>query len=170
MPLDPYLAAKIDLLDGATDWAQALSNPQALNRLMEFFADPDGWGMPEPTRCTSTSAREPRHLTSASPHPGAPAARPRPADFGMPPHRRCPAHHALRLVSELSYASARDAILLERYGEHPQLPELRPILERIPDRELPIMRRLLAQPDENAGEQFEFDLDIVIAGLERRLG
>jgi acetyl esterase len=47
MPLDPYLAAKIDLLDGVTDWDQAQSDPQTLTRLMEFFADPGAWSMPE---------------------------------------------------------------------------------------------------------------------------
>lgn len=76
---------------------------------------------------------------------------------------------ALGLVAELTYASARDAVLAARYGEHPQAPELRPLLDSAPEAELPIMRRLLAQPRNSSDEQFAFDLDILIAGLERRL-
>jgi TetR/AcrR family tetracycline transcriptional repressor len=76
---------------------------------------------------------------------------------------------ALTLVSELTYASARDAAIVDRHGEHPQYPELRQFLERVPEEELPLMRRWLAQPRAGSDEQFAFDLDTLIAGLERRL-
>jgi AcrR family transcriptional regulator len=76
---------------------------------------------------------------------------------------------ALGLFAELTYASARDAVLAARHGEHPAAPELRPLLESAPEAELPIMRRLVAQPRDSSDEQFAFDLDILIAGLERRL-
>ena len=78
---------------------------------------------------------------------------------------------ALTLVSELTYASARDAAIVARHGhgEHPQYPKLRQFLERVPEEELPLMRRWLAQPHAGSDEQFAFDLDTLIAGLERRL-
>jgi TetR/AcrR family tetracycline transcriptional repressor len=76
---------------------------------------------------------------------------------------------ALTLVSELTYASARDAAIVARHGEHPQYPQLRQFLERVPEEELPLMRRWLAQPRAGSDEQFAFDLDTLIAGLERRL-
>lgn len=79
------------------------------------------------------------------------------------------AGHAVGFVAELTYVSARDAVLVARYGEHPQVPELRPLLEHVPKEELPILRRWLAQPRAGSDEQFAFDLDILIAGLERRL-
>ena len=79
------------------------------------------------------------------------------------------AGHAVGFVSELTYVSARDSVLVAKYGEHPQIPELRPLLERVPEDELPILRRWLAQPRAGSDEQFAFDLDILIAGLERRL-
>ncbi|WP_194910834.1 alpha/beta hydrolase fold domain-containing protein [Catenulispora rubra] len=46
MPLDPFLAAKTHLLDGVT-WETAWQNPDHTARLTEFFADPDGPGMPD---------------------------------------------------------------------------------------------------------------------------
>ncbi|MBR7838564.1 alpha/beta hydrolase fold domain-containing protein [Actinospica durhamensis] len=39
MPLDPFLAAKVHLVDGVT-WATAQSDPEQMARLTEFFADP----------------------------------------------------------------------------------------------------------------------------------
>lgn len=46
MPLDPFLAAKVHLLDGVT-WEDAEADPEAAARLTEFFADPEAPGMPD---------------------------------------------------------------------------------------------------------------------------
>lgn len=46
MPLDPFLAAKTHLLDGVT-WESAQQDPLLSARLTEFFADPDGPGVPD---------------------------------------------------------------------------------------------------------------------------
>lgn len=40
MPLDPFLAAKIPLLDGVT-WENAQADPELAARLAEFFTDPE---------------------------------------------------------------------------------------------------------------------------------
>ncbi|MFD4948407.1 TetR/AcrR family transcriptional regulator C-terminal domain-containing protein [Streptomyces sp. NPDC058239] len=72
-------------------------------------------------------------------------------------------------VGELTYASARDAVLVERHGDHPQLTELRRTLDDAPDDEVLVLRRLLSRPRAGTDEQFEFDLSTFIAGLEQRL-
>lgn len=46
MPLDPFLAAKVHLLDGVT-WQNAYTDPECAARFAEFFVDPDGPAMPE---------------------------------------------------------------------------------------------------------------------------
>lgn len=46
MPLDPFLAAKVHLLDGVT-WEIAQKNPELMAQLTEFFADPEGPEMPD---------------------------------------------------------------------------------------------------------------------------
>lgn len=46
MPLDPFLAAKLHLLEGVT-WATASSDPEHMARAAEFFADPAETGVPD---------------------------------------------------------------------------------------------------------------------------
>jgi acetyl esterase len=46
VPLDPFLAAKTHLLDGLT-WESALQDPVLIARITEFFADPEGPGVPD---------------------------------------------------------------------------------------------------------------------------
>ena len=46
MPLDPFLAAKLHLLDGAT-WETAANDPELAARIDEFFADPAETAMPD---------------------------------------------------------------------------------------------------------------------------
>ncbi|MFI9776792.1 TetR/AcrR family transcriptional regulator C-terminal domain-containing protein [Streptomyces sp. NPDC051956] len=72
-------------------------------------------------------------------------------------------------VAELTYASARDAVLVERHGDHPQLTELRRTLDEAPDDEVVVLRRMLSRPRAGTDEQFEFDLSTFIVGLEQRL-
>ncbi|MFB4420782.1 alpha/beta hydrolase fold domain-containing protein [Streptomyces sp. QL37] len=47
MPLDPFLAEKMHLLDGLPDWGSMQSDPEAVRRFTEFFTDPGEWQMPE---------------------------------------------------------------------------------------------------------------------------
>lgn len=46
MPLDPFLAEKIHLLDGVT-WEKAVADPELEARLTAFFADPEAPEMPD---------------------------------------------------------------------------------------------------------------------------
>jgi len=46
VPLDPFLAAKVHLLDGVS-WNAAQSDPELMARLNEFFADPGEPGIPD---------------------------------------------------------------------------------------------------------------------------
>ncbi len=46
MPLDPFLAAKVHLIEGVT-WDDAQSDPELMARLNEFFADPEERGAPD---------------------------------------------------------------------------------------------------------------------------
>lgn len=46
MPLDPFLAAKSHLLTGLT-WEDAQTDPEALNRFVEYFRDPGQWTAPD---------------------------------------------------------------------------------------------------------------------------
>lgn len=67
------------------------------------------------------------------------------------------------------YASARDAILVARLGEHPQLTELNRMLAESDPADLPAIRRLSASGEAMDAGQFEFDLDVLIEGLAARL-
>lgn len=46
MPLDPFLSAKLHLLDGVT-WENAYTDPDCAARFTEFFVDPEGPAMPD---------------------------------------------------------------------------------------------------------------------------
>jgi acetyl esterase/lipase len=46
MPLDPFLAGKMPLLEGLS-WEDAESDPEARERFAEYFRDPAEWRMPD---------------------------------------------------------------------------------------------------------------------------
>ncbi|MGW3566078.1 alpha/beta hydrolase fold domain-containing protein [Streptomyces sp. NPDC000941] len=48
MPLDPFLAEKLHLLQGLS-WEDAQSDPQAMERFAEYFRDPREWSTPDLT-------------------------------------------------------------------------------------------------------------------------
>ncbi|MFD0522626.1 TetR/AcrR family transcriptional regulator C-terminal domain-containing protein [Paractinoplanes durhamensis] len=75
------------------------------------------------------------------------------------------AGRVLGLLGELTYASARDAILLSRHGLHPQIAELRNSLVQSPPGMLPSLRHLSTTEFGMDDAQFDFDLDVIIAGL-----
>ncbi|XVU21299.1 TetR/AcrR family transcriptional regulator C-terminal domain-containing protein [Actinoplanes sp. CA-054009] len=79
---------------------------------------------------------------------------------GFTPHD---ASRALAFIAEMVYASARDTVLIERYAEHPQVTELKRMLDQAPPESLPMIRALsgVAPPE----DQFEFDLRVCVAGL-----
>jgi acetyl esterase len=46
MPIDPFLAEKMHLLQGLS-WEDAQSDPQAMEQFIEYFRDPGEWSMPD---------------------------------------------------------------------------------------------------------------------------
>ncbi|MFF5083693.1 TetR/AcrR family transcriptional regulator C-terminal domain-containing protein [Actinoplanes sp. NPDC000266] len=79
---------------------------------------------------------------------------------GFTPHD---ASRALAFIAEFVYASARDTVLIERYDEHPQVTELRRMLDEAPPESLPMIRGLSGVTSQEG--QFEFDLRVCVAGL-----
>ncbi|MBO1417949.1 TetR/AcrR family transcriptional regulator C-terminal domain-containing protein, partial [Streptomyces sp. FH025] len=74
------------------------------------------------------------------------------------------------LLAELLVSSARDAILVRRHGVHPQITEVVNLFDGTPDDRLPGLREWAGWDGAGPGdEQLAFDLDVLIAGLERLL-
>ena len=79
------------------------------------------------------------------------------------------AARALAMLSQLAAASARDITVTDRHRGHPQVPEVQHVLDhRAPD-ELPRLRALMAAWEPASDTQFEFNLDVFVAGLEQLL-
>lgn len=76
---------------------------------------------------------------------------------------------AIGFLGEFVYASARDAILAERYRGHPQVTELRRMFAEAAPDQLPTVRRLIGLREMGHDDQFEFDLRLFIAGMESLL-
>lgn len=75
---------------------------------------------------------------------------------------------ALTLITETAYAAGRAAVLVSQNRVHPNVPEVANALQSAPTDEFPMLRRVLAS---RVGEghdpgQLEFDLTVIIAGLE----
>ncbi|SHN47701.1 TetR/AcrR family transcriptional regulator C-terminal domain-containing protein [Cryptosporangium aurantiacum] len=79
------------------------------------------------------------------------------------------AGRTVALLAELLVSSARDAVLIERHGVHPQLVEVRRVLDAAPADAMPGLRGLRDLGLQAGDAQLEFDLEVVLAGLEQRL-
>jgi AcrR family transcriptional regulator len=76
----------------------------------------------------------------------------------------------LAFIAEFIFTSARDLVLTEQHGVHPQVTEIRRLLEESPAGDLPWLRRVTAMsPADPADDQLEFDLKMLIAGMEQML-
>jgi AcrR family transcriptional regulator len=80
------------------------------------------------------------------------------------------ATRVLAFIAEFTFSSARDLVLAERYGVHPQAAEIRRVLDESPAGDLPWLRRVAAMSPRPGDDQLEFDLTILIAGMEQMLG
>lgn len=80
------------------------------------------------------------------------------------------AGRVLAFTAEFVFSSARDLVMTERHGVHPQVAEIRRLFEESPAEDLPWLRRAAAaNPAGIAGDQLEFDLKMLIGGMERLL-
>jgi TetR/AcrR family tetracycline transcriptional repressor len=75
------------------------------------------------------------------------------------------ASRALGFLAEFVFSSARDAIMIAKYGVHPQVTEIRSALESSPPDDYRTLRRLIVNQFQPGDAQLEFDLQIFIAGL-----
>jgi TetR/AcrR family tetracycline transcriptional repressor len=81
------------------------------------------------------------------------------------------AGRALTLITETAYTAGRAAVLVTRNRVHPNVPEVAGALQRAAREDFPILRQLAGARD-GAGQdadQLDFNLAVIIAGLERRL-
>lgn len=81
------------------------------------------------------------------------------------------AARALGLAAEFSLSSARDATLRQEKGTHPQRAVLDEILEHSSEGDFTMLKRLhdVNWDEFGSDQQFEFDLKILVYGLERVL-
>lgn len=83
------------------------------------------------------------------------------------------AGRALTLITETAYTAGRAAVLAARNRVHPNVPEVANALQSAPGNEFPVLRRVVAAGEgSGTGQdpgQLEFNLMVVIAGLERVL-
>ncbi|MQY29299.1 TetR/AcrR family transcriptional regulator C-terminal domain-containing protein [Nocardia aurantia] len=81
------------------------------------------------------------------------------------------AGRAITLVSAVAHAAAREAMTVAAGRVDPQAENVLNALETAPPEQFPLLRRLAAgrrapvRPD----EQFRFDVEVIVAGLERQL-
>jgi TetR/AcrR family transcriptional regulator, tetracycline repressor protein len=80
------------------------------------------------------------------------------------------ARRGLTVISNLAMAHAHIDLLKTQHGIYPQEAELTGVLLQMLPEQFPGLRRILAfVQNEAPNDQFEFELDLAIAGLERSL-
>lgn len=78
------------------------------------------------------------------------------------------AGHALTLASGIAHTAAHDLLGDERSKRH-QAPAVKRALDELPSGRYPLLGQVVAARADTADDDFAFGLDVVIAGLERRL-
>ncbi|BBZ27108.1 TetR family transcriptional regulator [Mycolicibacterium madagascariense] len=81
------------------------------------------------------------------------------------------AGRALTLITETAYTAGRAAVLVAQNRVHPNVPEVVSALQGAASDDFPVLREVLASREGQTPDhgQLEFDLTVVIAGLERVL-
>ena len=81
------------------------------------------------------------------------------------------AGRALTLITETAYTAGRTAVLVARHRVHPNVPEVANALQSAATDDFPVLRQVLAAREGEGRDtgQLEFDLTVVIAGLEKVL-
>ncbi|BDV32276.1 putative transcriptional regulator, TetR family [Microbacterium terricola] len=76
---------------------------------------------------------------------------------------------ALTAVNQITFAAAREAVLTQNGGRHPQLDEMQRAIDDLQPDELPGARAVIAHWAPESDEQFAYNIDLLIAGIESRL-
>ncbi|HTZ14984.1 MAG TPA: TetR/AcrR family transcriptional regulator C-terminal domain-containing protein [Mycobacterium sp.] len=80
------------------------------------------------------------------------------------------ARQGLTLISNVAMMHAQIDLLKAKHGIYPQEAELTDVLSQASSDQFPGLRRILASVQHEApDDQYEFEIDLVIAGLERSL-
>jgi TetR/AcrR family tetracycline transcriptional repressor len=81
------------------------------------------------------------------------------------------AGRALTLITETAYTAGRAAVLVAQNRVHPNVPEVADALQSAALDDYPMLRQVLASREAEGRDpgQLEFDLTVIIAGLERVL-
>ena len=81
------------------------------------------------------------------------------------------AGRALTLITETAYTAGRAAVLVAQNRVHPNVPEVVSALQSAASDDFPVLREVLAAREDQTPDpgQLEFDLTVIIAGLERVL-
>jgi AcrR family transcriptional regulator len=76
---------------------------------------------------------------------------------------------ALTFITDMAYAAGRDALRTAEHPVHPEFPHVAAALESAASQEFPVLRQVVARRADNGPDegQLEFNIDLVIAGLER---
>jgi AcrR family transcriptional regulator len=76
---------------------------------------------------------------------------------------------ALTFITDMAYAAGRDALRTKEHPVHPEFPHVAAALESAAPQDFPVLRQVVASRADNGPDegQLEFNIDLVIAGLER---
>jgi TetR/AcrR family transcriptional regulator, tetracycline repressor protein len=79
------------------------------------------------------------------------------------------AGRALTFISELAYATGRDALRSAENPIHPDVPGIATALRSVAADDFPVLRQVVAAREDGRPDtgQLEFSIDLVIAGLEK---
>ncbi|WP_109524075.1 MULTISPECIES: TetR family transcriptional regulator [Nocardia] len=75
---------------------------------------------------------------------------------------------ALTLITETSFSSGMHAVLLAQHRVHPDVPGVLSALETVDERELPVLREVIADQEAD-DDQLDFKMTVILDGLDRLL-
>jgi AcrR family transcriptional regulator len=76
---------------------------------------------------------------------------------------------AITFITDMAYAAGRDALRIAEHPVHPEFPRVATALKAAAPQDFPVLRQVVARGSnaEPHGEQLEFSINLMIAGLER---
>lgn len=87
-------------------------------------------------------------------------------DAGLTVEDAC---RALTFITDMAYAAGRDALRRAEHPVHPEFPHVAAALEAAAPQDFPVLRQVVAARARSGADagQLEFNIDVMIAGLER---